>query len=169
MNRYVAKKMNPKDYKKRINILLCLFLIVELFFQIGKETDWLNDIEYLKFSLQYARAIIAFLFFFMGLYAQINKKSYDQKFEASKMLIFIGIVFSALSVSPAISSLYFLNRINLSLLPTEELSKVNAYVGLAKGFIRDLGILFLVFLFGFIYYLKNMNKQHNHQMKADEN
>lgn len=153
--------MDLKKQKILITSLLSLFIIVELLFQIWKETDWLNSIQYLKFYLQYIRSVMAFSILFLGLYIQITKKNYEQKPIEPRVLIFSGFIFSALSVAPAILSLYFLNQIDLSLLPPEELSKTNGYIDVAKGYIRNMGILFSVFFLVFVYYLKNTKKPHN--------
>jgi hypothetical protein len=138
--------MTAIPYKKLAVILLTLLIISELLFRMV-ESGWvLKDHRSLAMLVIYLRTFTSFALLFLGVFAAITKRILKIKIQWAGLLIFIGFMFSNLSVAPSIASLFFAKDIGLSYLPQAEAVRFVSIMDGQKDYLIYAGILFLTFL-----------------------
>ena len=145
--------MINRKFKNICGLILAGLLLSEVGIDIHQNTTWFNIPYTIYFLSYYLRAIFSLLCVFLGFFAIHFKLKNGYTF------LILGIMFSILSISPPIVSLYFSRNIDLKYLNGENLKAFKYFIDFQKQFLINIGLIFVVFIVLFLLIIRKSNKE----------
>lgn len=143
-----------------------MLLIVVLSLDGQERFKWFTMPSYAYLSLIYLRVFLSISSLFIGLHLIVSKKEIKNLVIGKYLIVFIGILFTMLSVMPSITSILFSKGIDMTYLDTENKNILTHNINAQKSYLINVLLIFLGYSVALAFIFKN-KKTHNKSLERD--